>query len=85
MAAPERDLTADVDAMLARVTSRTRLVFLANPNNPTGSYLPADEVRAAARRPAADVVLVIDAAYAEYVGAADYTSGLELALEPRTS
>jgi len=81
VAAPERDLTADVDAMLARVTSRTRLVFLANPNNPTGSYLPADEVRRLHAGLPPDVVLVIDAAYAEYVGAADYTSGLELALE----
>src|SRR5262249_5604871 len=43
VAADERNLTADVDALLARVTERTRLVFVANPNNPTGTYLPAGE------------------------------------------
>ena len=43
--APERDETADVDAILARVSDRTRLVFLANPNNPTGTYLPFSEVK----------------------------------------
>src|SRR3954463_3914620 len=45
VAAPERDLTADVDALLARVTRRTRIVFIANPNNPTGTYLPVDEMK----------------------------------------
>jgi histidinol-phosphate aminotransferase len=79
VAAPERDLTADVDALLARVTSRTRMVFLANPNNPTGSYLSGEELARLHRGLPADVLLVIDAAYAEYVGAADYSSGLELA------
>ena len=43
--APETDLTADVDALLAAVTERTRMVFLANPNNPTGTCLPASEIR----------------------------------------
>ena len=51
--APEKDLTADVDAILAKVTARTKIVFLANPNNPTGTYLPFDEVQAPARRAAA--------------------------------
>jgi histidinol-phosphate aminotransferase len=79
VAAPERQLTADVDALLARVTSRTRLVFLANPNNPTGSYLPAAEVARLHAGLPPDVILVIDAAYAEYAEAADYASGIELA------
>ena len=78
VAAPERDLTADVDALLARLTSRTRMVFLANPNNPTGSYLGADELARLHAGLPRDVVLVIDAAYAEYVQRNDYTTGLEL-------
>lgn len=79
--APERDLKADVEALLAAVTSRTRLVFIANPNNPTGSYLTADELRRLHAGLPEDVVLVVDAAYAEYASAADYASGLELARE----
>ena len=79
VAAPERSLTADVDALLAHVTSRTRLVFLANPNNPTGSYLTGAELQRLRAGLPADVILVIDAAYAEYATAPDYDSGLELA------
>lgn len=78
--APERDLTADVDAILARVTERTRLVFLANPNNPTGTYLPFDEVKRLHAGLPGNVLLVLDAAYAEYVRRNDYETGLELAL-----
>jgi len=76
--APETNLTADVDAILAAVTPRTKIVFLANPNNPTGTYLPFDEVKRlqAGLRP--DILLVLDAAYAEYVRRNDYASGLEL-------
>lgn len=81
VAAPERNLTADVDALLDTVTPRTRLVMVANPNNPTGSYLPKDELcRLHAGLPP-DVVLVVDEAYAEYVTAAefpDYASGLDV-------
>ncbi|SME91742.1 histidinol phosphate aminotransferase apoenzyme [Tistlia consotensis] len=76
--APERNLTADLEALLAAVTERTRLVFLANPNNPTGSYLGYEAVRSFAERLPADVLLVIDAAYAEYVEASDYDDGLSL-------
>lgn len=74
----ERDLKADVDAILAAVTPRTKIVFLANPNNPTGTYLPGEEVRRlhAGLRP--DILLVLDAAYAEYVQRNDYETGLEL-------
>jgi histidinol-phosphate aminotransferase len=81
VAAPERDLTADVDALLARVTAYTRIVFLANPNNPTGSYLPAHELRRLREGLPAHVVLVIDAAYAEYVTADDYDPGASLVRE----
>jgi histidinol-phosphate aminotransferase len=81
VAAPERDLKADVDALLARVTSRTRILFLANPNNPTGSYLSGEELRRLHAGLPEDVLLVIDAAYAEFVSAPDYESGLALARE----
>ncbi|MCB1883437.1 MAG: histidinol-phosphate transaminase [Geminicoccaceae bacterium] len=78
--APERDLTTDVDALLARVTSRTKLVFVANPNNPTGSYLPAAELARLHAGLPAHVLLVVDAAYAEYVDVPDYSDGTDLAL-----
>jgi histidinol-phosphate aminotransferase len=76
--APEKDFLADVDAMLARVTARTKMVFLANPNNPTGRYLPFSEVRRLHAGLPAQVLLVLDAAYAEYVRQNDYESGIEL-------
>jgi histidinol-phosphate aminotransferase len=76
--APETDLTADVDALLARVTPQTRLVFLANPNNPTGSWLPVSELRRLHAGLPGRVLLVIDSAYAEYVTAAGYSDGQEL-------
>jgi histidinol-phosphate aminotransferase len=74
----ERDETADVDAILDRVTPRTRIVYLANPNNPTGTYLPHAEVRRLHAGLPAHVLLVLDAAYAEYVRRNDYESGVEL-------
>ncbi len=77
--APEKDYTADVDAILARVNERTRVIFLANPNNPTGTYLPFREVRRLHAALPANVLLVLDAAYAEYVRRNDYESGIELA------
>ena len=76
--APERDLHADVDAMLACVTAKTRIVFLANPNNPTGTYLPFDEVKRLHAGLPGDCLLVLDAAYAEYVRRNDYEAGIEL-------
>ena len=77
-AVPEHHLRADVDALLAAVTPATRIVFLANPNNPTGTYLPAAEMRRLREGLPPGVLLVIDAAYAEYADAADYTPGFEL-------
>jgi histidinol-phosphate aminotransferase len=76
--APEKDFTADVDAILERVTARTKIVFLANPNNPTGTYVPFDEVKRLHQGLRPDVLLVLDAAYAEYVSRNDYESGIEL-------
>lgn len=75
---PETDLTADVDRILAAVTARTKIVFLANPNNPTGTYLPVSEVRRLATGLPSNVILVLDAAYAEYVRRNDYEAGIEL-------
>jgi histidinol-phosphate aminotransferase len=74
----EPELKADVDAMLARVSPRTRLVYLANPNNPTGSYLPAAELRRLHAGLPREALFVIDSAYAEYVRRNDYESGIEL-------
>ncbi len=79
VAVPERDLTADVDGLLAALTPRTRILYLANPNNPTGSYLSELELRRLHAGLPCSVLLVIDAAYAEFVGAADYITGQELA------
>jgi histidinol-phosphate aminotransferase len=77
--APESELTADVDGILGRVTPRTRVIFLANPNNPTGTYLPFAEIRRLHAALPAGVLLVLDAAYAEYVRKNDYEGGIELA------
>lgn len=75
--APEVNYTASVDNILSAVTERTKLVMLANPNNPTGTYLPAEEV--ARLRAGLDdhVLLVLDGAYAEFVQNNDYSSGAE--------
>ena len=78
VAVPEKDLTADVDAILKAVTPKTKIVFLANPNNPTGTYVPFDEVKRLQKSLPAHVLLVLDAAYAEYVQRNDYESGIEL-------
>ncbi len=74
----ERDFVCDVDDILQRATDRTRLVFLANPNNPTGSVLPTSEIARLRVGLPAEVVLVIDAAYAEYVRDPTYAAGHDL-------
>jgi histidinol-phosphate aminotransferase len=76
--APETDFTANVDEILKRVTAKTRIVFLANPNNPTGTYIPFDEVKRLHKGLPPNVLFVIDAAYAEYVRRNDYEAGIEL-------
>jgi histidinol-phosphate aminotransferase len=76
--APERNYTASVDEILKRVTEKTRIVFLANPNNPTGTYLSFSEVKRLHAGLPKRVLLVLDAAYAEYVRRNDYESGIEL-------
>jgi histidinol-phosphate aminotransferase len=78
IAAPEKNFTASVDAILKAVTPATKIVFLANPNNPTGTYIPFDEVKRLQKALPSNVLLVLDAAYAEYVQRNDYESGIEL-------
>jgi histidinol-phosphate aminotransferase len=82
--APETNHTADVDAILARVTPKTKLVFLANPNNPTGTYCRSTRSSACTGLPP-HVLLVLDAAYAEYVRRNDYEAGIELVATATTS
>jgi len=79
--APERDFRADVEAILDAVTPRTKAVFLANPNNPTGTYLTSAEVRRLRAELPGHVLLVLDGAYAEYAPAADFDDGAALADE----
>ncbi|GIU67161.1 histidinol-phosphate transaminase [Candidatus Phycosocius spiralis] len=81
ISAPETHLTANVDALLACVTAKTKLLFLANPNNPTGTYLPYAQIKRLHADLPEHVLLVLDAAYSEYVLSNDYASGLELAGE----
>ncbi|MBT6830363.1 MAG: histidinol-phosphate transaminase [Rhodospirillaceae bacterium] len=78
VSAPETDCHSDVDALLANVTDKTRILFLANPNNPTGSYLTKTELRRLWSALPKNILLVIDAAYAEFVMADDYDAGAEL-------
>jgi histidinol-phosphate aminotransferase len=68
-------IKVDVDAMLRAVTPKTRMLYIANPNNPTGSYLTSEELRRLHAGLPDHVMLVIDAAYSEYVQADDYEDG----------
>ena len=77
--AKETRFTADVDAILSCVTERTKIVFVANPNNPTGTYLPKREIERLHAGLPKSALLVLDGAYAEYVKAEDYSAGLEMA------
>ena len=76
--APETDLTADVDALLDAVSDKTRVLFLANPNNPTGTCLSAAELKRLRAALPERILLVIDAAYAEFVTRNDYTAGADM-------
>ena len=76
--AAEKNLTTDIDAIIKAVTPKTKMVFVANPNNPTGTYIPFDEVKRLHAALPPHVLLVLDAAYAEYVKRNDYEAGIEL-------
>ena len=77
--AADNDFAMDVDALLAAVTEKTRVVFLANPNNPTGTYLPRSEIERLHAGLPGDVLFVLDQAYAEYLAPEENDGGLELA------
>lgn len=76
--APDKDYVIDVDAMLARITPKTRMVIIANPNPPAGTYLSDAEVRRLHAGIPEDVMFLIDSAYAEYVDRDDYDPGAKL-------
>ncbi len=76
--APEPDLRADIEAFARLAGANTHMVYLANPNNPTGSYITAPELRDLHGRLPDETLLVIDAAYAEYVMADDYDAGFTM-------
>lgn len=76
--APERNFRTDVGEVLSRVTAATKMIYLANPNNPTGTYLTAAELRRLHQGLPSHVVLVLDGAYAEFVSADDYDAGIGL-------
>ncbi len=78
VSAPEKNLKTDVDALLAHITKKTKIVFVANPNNPTGSYISASEMKRLRDGLPANVILAIDGAYTEYSTKEDYTDGSEL-------
>jgi histidinol-phosphate aminotransferase len=78
--APDNDYATNVDALLAAVSDKTSVVFLANPNNPTGTYLPRSEVKRLHAGLPSDVLLVVDQAYAEYLEADEDDGGMELAM-----
>lgn len=75
---PLRDFANDLNAMAAAINEKTRIVFLTNPHNPTGAYLPAAEIAAFAEELPDDCLLVLDEAYNEYVEEADSQGGIEL-------
>lgn len=81
LSAKTDNFTAQTDAILALVSPKTKIVFLDNPNNPCGTYLPFSEISRLHAGLPKNVLLVLDAAYAEYVNKNDYSSGIELAGE----
>lgn len=74
--APERNMRTDIESILSCVTEKTKIVFIANPNNPTGSYITKQEARKLRAGLPSNVLLVIDAAYAEYVTKEDFSTGI---------
>ena len=76
--AKEKDFKASVEEILKKVTGKTKIVFIANPNNPTGTYLSKGEMINLRQKLRSDILLVVDDAYFEFLDKDDFTSGLDL-------
>ena len=76
--APEKNFTTEIDAILERITPKTRMIALANPNNPTGTYLPISEIERLIAAVPKNILIILDGAYAEYVENDDYEDGSRL-------
>jgi len=76
--AKEKNFKASIDEILAKVTDKTKIVFIANPNNPTGTYLLKNEMLNLRKKLRSDILLVVDDAYFEFLNSDDFTSGLDL-------
>ena len=76
--AKEDNITVNADNLLEKVTDKTKILFIANPNNPTGTYLPETELKRLHEGLPGQVLLVIDSAYAEYTFSNDYSTGIDL-------
>ena len=78
---PAKNWGHDLEAMAAAIESDTRVVFVANPNNPTGTWLTKSEIHQFMAKVPSDVVVVLDEAYTEYVTEAEYPDGVALLAE----
>jgi histidinol-phosphate aminotransferase len=76
--ATENNFTSSVDTMLACVTSKTKIIFIANPNNPTGTYISKNNILKLRKKLRSDILLVVDDAYFEYMNLKNYECGLKL-------
>jgi histidinol-phosphate aminotransferase len=76
--AKEKNFKASVDEILKKVTSKTKIVFIANPNNPTGTYLSKNEILNLRKKLKSNILMVVDDAYFEFLNSDNFTSGLEL-------
>lgn len=76
--AEEKNLRTDVDAISAAITDKTKIIFIANPNNPTGSYLSDDEVKKLIKNTPKNILIVLDHAYEEFIAEADYPNAIDL-------
>ena len=76
--ASEKNYTVSVDSILACVSRKTKIIFIANPNNPTGTYIDKNEILRLRKKLRSDILLVVDDAYFEYMSVKDYQSGLKL-------